>query len=75
MTALIGTLFGALFFLLMASLTIAAFVFWIWMLVDCVMNRGIDLTEKVVWAVIIALTHFIGALIYFIAARPRGKLA
>ena len=75
MMALLGTLFGALFFLFVASLGILAFVFWIWMLIDCVKNRGIETTEKIVWVVVIALTHFVGALIYFFAARPRGSAA
>jgi hypothetical protein len=71
MMALFGTLFGILFFLSMIALGVFAFVFWIWMLIDCVKNPAIESTEKVVWVVVIALTHFIGALIYFFAGRPR----
>ena len=72
-TALLGSLFGLLFFIFMVCLGVFAFVFWIWMLIDCVKNQGIDTTEKIVWVIVIALTHFIGALIYFFAARPRGR--
>jgi hypothetical protein len=74
MFAIIGALFGLAFFLFMLSLGILGTIFWIWMLIDCVKNNGIETTEKVVWVVVIALTHFIGALIYFFAARPRGRL-
>ncbi len=75
MFAIIGALFGGAFFLFMLALGVLSTVFWIWMLIDCVQNRGIDTTEKIVWIVVIALMHFIGALIYFLAARPRGKTA
>jgi hypothetical protein len=71
MLAIIGALFGILTFLVAAALGVLAFVFWIWMLIDCVKNDGIQTGEKVVWVIVIALTHFIGALIYFFAGRPR----
>jgi len=60
---------------LMLPLSLAMMAFWIWMLVDCVKNQGLDQTERVVWVVVIAITHFIGAAIYFFAARSRGRLA
>jgi len=48
---------------------LGSFVFWIWMLIDAATKlRGDD---KIVWVIIIAVTHVIGALIYFIAKRPR----
>jgi hypothetical protein len=72
-SALVGSLVGLIFFIFMISIGILAFVFWIWMLVDCVKNGGIETNEKIVWVLVIALTHFIGALIYFFAARPRGR--
>ena len=71
MFAIVGTLLSIVFFLFMAGLGILAFVFWIWMLIDCIKNPGIDTTEKIVWVLVIALTHFIGALIYFFVARAR----
>lgn len=60
---------------LVVPLGLACMAFWIWMLVDCVRNQGLDQTERVVWAVVIAITHFIGAAIYFFAARSKGRLA
>ena len=61
-----------LFFLPLGLLTTA---FWIWMVVDAAQNRGLDQNEKIVWIVAVALLHFLGALIYFFAARPKRKLA
>jgi len=75
MFAFIGALFGGVFFLIVLALTLATTIFWIWMLIDCVQNPGIDLAEKVVWIVVIALTHIVGALIYFLTARRRGRAA
>jgi hypothetical protein len=61
-----------LFFAFVALLALAAFAFWLWMLVDCAMNPALDGAEKIVWLVIIFFTHFIGALIYFFVRRTRG---
>lgn len=51
-------------------LLFSATAFWIWMLVDCATKEP-NGREKIVWVVIIALTHFIGALIYFIIKRSQ----
>lgn len=45
-------------------------VFWIWMLVDCATQEA-NKEERVIWVVVIALTHFIGALIYFFVRRSK----
>jgi hypothetical protein len=66
------TALALLFFAFIAVIGIAAFAFWIWMLVDCVTNASIAGPEKVVWLLIILFTHFIGALIYFFVRRSRG---
>lgn len=45
-------------------------VFWIWMLIDCATKESSQGNDKVVWIIVIALTHFIGAAIYFLVRRP-----
>ncbi len=40
-------------------------VFWIWMLIDCILNRKLHGGSKVCWLLIIFFTNFFGALIYF----------
>jgi hypothetical protein len=57
---ILGLLFGVL-----------STVFWIWMLVHSIRNENIGGNEKIAWVVAIALTHFLGALIYFFAGRTR----
>ena len=71
-------LFGGLeilFILFLLPLSLLAFAFWVWMLVDAAQNRGLDQNEKIVWIVVVALLHFLGAVIYFFVARPKRKLA
>jgi len=61
-----------LFFLPLGLLTLA---FWICMLVDAAKNRGLDQDERVVWIIVVALLHLLGAVIYFFFGRPKRKLA
>jgi len=60
--------------LFMIPLCLLAFVFWIVMLIDCIRSRNISSNEKIAWVVVIALTHFLGALIYFFAGRNRSNV-
>jgi len=71
-------LFGGLeilFLLFLLPLSLLAFAFWVWMLVDVAQNRGLEQNDRVVWILVVALLHFLGALIYFFVARPKRKLA
>lgn len=67
----IGILLALLFFVPMA---LAMFAFWLWMLIHAAQNKGLNDGEKVAWVVIIALVHFIGAVLYFFIGRPKAKL-
>ena len=49
----------------------ALFVFWIWMLVDCIKNTRLSDTEKIVWVLVIVFLHALGALIYMLAGRDK----
>ena len=59
--------------LLAMPLVLAFFAFWVWMLVDCVRNPGLTDSERLIWAIVICLTHFIGALVYCFAGRRSGR--
>jgi Phospholipase_D-nuclease N-terminal len=54
-------------------LGLLSFVFWIWMLIDSIKNESISSNEKVAWVLAIVLTHWLGALIYFFAGRPKRR--
>ena len=59
--------------LLMVPVGLAIMAFWIWMLVHAAQNKGLSDGEKVAWILIIALVHFLGALIYFFVGRPKAR--
>ncbi len=59
--------------LLLIPLGLAAFAFWIWMLIHAAQNKGLSEGEKVAWVLIIVMVHFLGALIYFFVGRPKAK--
>ncbi|UCC11383.1 MAG: PLDc_N domain-containing protein [candidate division WOR-3 bacterium] len=44
--------------------------FWIWMIIDCANNEPNEGNDKIVWILVIVLTGFIGAAIYYFARRP-----
>ncbi len=46
-------------------------IFWIWMLIHAITNRGLSGGEKVAWVLVILFLHFLGAAIYFFIGRPR----
>jgi hypothetical protein len=63
-----------LIFLIAVPLGLAMMAFWIWMLIHAAQNKGLGDGEKVAWVLIIALVHFLGALIYFFVGRPKANL-
>ena len=68
-----GWVFLAVLITGLIVLGLLSFVFWIWMLIDSIKNENISSNEKVAWVLAIVLTHWLGALIYFFAGRPRRK--
>ncbi len=55
------------------SIVISLTVLWIWTLIDCIKNEPTEGNERIVWVVVIAVTHWVGALIYLIVRRPQRK--
>jgi len=53
------------------ALGIGGTILWIWMLIDCATNEPSEGNEKIIWILVIVLTHLIGALIYLLARRPQ----
>ena len=46
-------------------------IFWVWMLVDAVTRKFKTDVEKIVWVLVIILTHILGAVIYYLAVKMR----
>jgi hypothetical protein len=49
---------------------ITATVLWIWMLVEVLSRETDEGNNKLLWALVIVFTHWVGALIYLIVRRP-----
>lgn len=62
---------GEIFLLLVAAVGIAASVFWFVMIIDCATKEPGEGNDKLTWILIIVLTHWIGALIYYFVRRPQ----
>lgn len=56
--------FGILLILGIAGMCLAAFAFWLWMLIHALTKQPSG-SEKLVWVFVIVLLPFIGSMIYF----------
>jgi hypothetical protein len=75
LASIIGGLFGLLVMLVCGALSIAAFAFWLWMLIHAITNKGLADAEKIVWVLVIIFLPFIGSIIYFFIGRSKGSSA
>lgn len=55
----------------LVGLSLALTVFWIWMLVDAIQNKGLNDGEKIGWVLAIVFFHLIGSLLYLFIGRPK----
>jgi hypothetical protein len=60
-----------LFLLFIIGIGVVGTAFWIWMLIDCATKEPSEGNDRLVWVIIVVLTHFIGAAIYFLVRRPQ----
>ena len=73
MTAsIIGGAIGVMAALIGAALGIAGFVFWLWMLIHAITNKGLEDVEKIVWVLVIIFLPFLGSVLYFFIGKPKG---
>jgi prolipoprotein diacylglyceryltransferase len=61
------------FFALIFLSVVGSFVFWIWMLVDCVRRNYKKNDEKLIWVLIIVFAQIIGAIIYYFVIKRKDK--
>jgi hypothetical protein len=61
------------FMMIFGIIALLACVFWIWMLIDAIQNKGLSDGEKIGWVLAIVFLHIIGALLYFFIARSKGN--
>jgi hypothetical protein len=68
---MIGGIISLFLILFFGTIGLLLFVFWIWMLVDVIQNKGLTDGEKIGWALAVVFLHFIGATLYFFIGRPK----
>lgn len=54
-----------------AGLAVLGTVFWVWMLIDAIQNKGLTDGEKIGWVLAIVFLHCLGALLYLLIGRPK----
>ena len=62
-----------LFFGFLSLISLGLFVLWLVVLIDCIKNEPSEGNDKIVWVLVIVLTHWIGALIYLSVRKPQRK--
>jgi hypothetical protein len=62
-----------LFLLAVGVIGIGGTVFWIIMLIECATKEADTGNTKVAWIIIIAVSHIIGAAIYYFVRRPQRQ--
>ena len=53
------------------AILIPAFLFWIWMLVDCATNEPSEGNDKLVWTLLVLFANVLGAAAYYLVRRPQ----
>ena len=62
---------GAQELLILLILFPGVLLLWIWPLVDCLRNESSQGNDKIIWALVIVLTGWVGGLLYLIIRRPK----
>lgn len=65
---------GLAFLIIWLVVGIAAFVFWLVMLIDAIRREFSNPNDKVLWIVLMVIFGILGAIIYYFAGRPKGTL-
>ena len=68
---MIGGIIGIFMLLFLAIVGLLAFVFWIWMIIDAIQNKGLTDGEKIAWVLVVVFMHCLGGLLYFLIGHPK----
>ena len=61
--------FWLMFCLFAGTISLAGLALWIWMLVEVLTRETDEGNNRLVWALVIVFTHWVGALIYLLVRR------
>ncbi|HEX6099208.1 MAG TPA: PLDc N-terminal domain-containing protein [Thermoanaerobaculia bacterium] len=56
--------------ILILLIVVGGGAFWIWMLVEAATREAPGSQDRLLWVLIVVLTQFLGAAIYFFVRRP-----
>jgi hypothetical protein len=68
MNSMIGISF---LFIVLIFIYITSFIFWVWVLIDCLKMETDEGNKRLIWAIVIVLTYIIGAFLYYVFRRPK----
>ena len=55
---------------LFPGLLMLAFIFWLWVLIDCFTKEPSEGNDKIVWTILIIFLPWIGSILYYFVRRP-----
>ena len=61
------------FGLIVLAAVLFLFVFWIWMIIDCLKRDFKKDVEKIVWILVLIFLHLLGAIIYYFVVKIPDK--
>lgn len=64
-------MFFPIFWLIFIILLGLGFIFWLWMLIDCLQREKFK--DKLVWVLALLFLNVIGALLYYILVKSKKK--
>jgi uncharacterized membrane protein YphA (DoxX/SURF4 family) len=66
---MVGAMAG--FMLFFFFIGIFLLVFWVWMLIDCLMRRKFE--DKLVWILVLLFLNVLGAILYYLLVKSKDR--
>ena len=70
-----GGAMACVFTLVFVLIALAAFAFWLWMLIDAITKCPSAENKRLMWVLVIVFLGIIGAAVYFFVQRPKNPPA
>ena len=58
-------------FLVSGFIFVLSFIFWVWILADCLRKETDEGNTRLIWVIVIVFTFIVGALLYYLIRRPK----
>ena len=71
---MIAGIIGIFMLMVLGIISVMAFAFWIWMIIDAIQNKGLTDSEKIAWVLVVIFLHCLGALLYFFIGHPKRSM-